>query len=100
MSLLILACCSAGLALVASKARDVSPPPPPLPNSASRVQASQDSSAIEMARPTLELADAILPTVPKPATPDNTQTVLVSKSTKGGGKAKMRPGPTKNGRYV
>ena len=89
--------CSAGLALAASKAQDI--PPPALPN-ASQAQASQGSSAIEPARPILELADATLPAVPKPTTPNNTQTALVSKSTKGSGKAKMHPGPTKNRRYV
>ena len=93
-------CCSAGLALAASKAQDIPPPPPPLPDSTSRAQASQDGSAIETATPILELVDAVLPAVPKTATPDDTQTALVGKSTKGGGKAKMHPSPTKNGRYV
>ena len=97
-TLLILVCCSAGLALAASKARDIPPPPPPFPNSTSRPQASQDSPPIETARPILELADAVLPAVPKPATPDNTQTAPINKTTKGG-KARMRPSPTKNGRY-
>jgi len=96
--ILILVYCSAGLALAASKAQDI--PPLPLPDT-SQTQASQDSSTIETAKPILELADVVLPAaIPKPTMPDNTQTVLVSKSTKGSGKAKMRPDPTKNGRYI
>ena len=93
-------CCSAGLALAASKAQDIPPLPPPLPDSTSRAQASQDGSAIETATSILKLVDAVLPAVPKTATPDDTQTAPVGKSTKGGGKVKMRPSPTKNGRYV
>ena len=95
-------CYSAGLALAESKTRDIPPPPPSPPftdSTSARPQASQDSSAIETARPILELADAVLPAVPKPATLDDTQSAPVSKTTKGG-KAKMRPSPTKNGRYV
>ena len=95
--LILLVYCSAGLALAASKAQDI--PPPALPDT-SQIQASQGSSAIEPARPILKLADATLPTVPKPTTPNDTQTTLVSKSTKGSGKAKMHPGPTKNGWYI
>jgi len=88
---------SAGLALAASKARDISPPALlDIP----QTQASQGNSAIETARPILELADATLPAVPKPTMPDDAQTAPVGKSTKGSGKAKMHPGPTKNGRCV
>ncbi|KAL4080259.1 hypothetical protein V8B97DRAFT_2020918 [Scleroderma yunnanense] len=54
------------------------------------------------ASPILELADTILPAMMStiPTVPEDNPAVLVSKLTKGSGKAKMHPGPTKNGWYV
>ena len=49
----------------------------------------------------LELADAVLPAaVSMPAPLNNTTMPVGSKTTKGSGKAKMQPGPTKNGWYI
>ncbi|KAI5992513.1 hypothetical protein EDD15DRAFT_2197084 [Pisolithus albus] len=94
----------AALALAASKARDTptlslldTSQEPPLGSGANETQSST--------RPILELEHAIVPAAtPLPSTPgtlDITPTPApVSKSTKGSGKAKMRPGPTKNGRNL
>lgn len=96
---------SAVLALAASKARDI-PPFPALDHP--QESPSSSSGAIETPlkiRPTLELEHAVLPAATfvsssMPATVDNSAGVSASKSTKGGGKAKMRPGPAKNGRNL
>ncbi|KAI5994181.1 hypothetical protein EDD15DRAFT_2435236 [Pisolithus albus] len=92
------------LALAASKARDT-PPIPALDHP--QESSSSSSGSIETplkTTPILELEHAILPAATSissmPATVNNSVGVPTSKSTKGGGKAKMRPGPTKNGRNL
>ncbi|KAI6004767.1 hypothetical protein EDD15DRAFT_2444292 [Pisolithus albus] len=95
----------AALATAASKARDI--PALPLLDIPQGLPSGSASSnnAPSNAKPILELEHAILPaaTPPLPAIPmmaDNAAVASVSKSTKGGGKAKMHPGPAKNGQYV
>jgi len=78
------------LALAANKAREI----PPLPFPDTSQANSMAAIELQLNAEILELADAILP-----AALDNTTTSVI-KSTKGGGKAKMWPGPTKNRRYV
>jgi len=88
---------SAALALAANKAREIPPLPLPDTSQANFMAAPEPQSNARI----LELADAVLPAaVSTPAPLDNTTMPVGSKPTKGGGKAKMRPGPTKNGRYV
>ncbi|KAI6036056.1 hypothetical protein PISMIDRAFT_12317 [Pisolithus microcarpus 441] len=94
----------AALALAASKARDTptlslldTSQEPPLGSGANETQSST--------RPILELEHAIVPAATSlPSIPGmldiTTTPAPVSKSTKGNGKAKMRPGPTKNGRNL
>lgn len=101
---LILIQSSAALALAASKARDTptlslldTSQEPPLGSGANETQSST--------RPILELEHAIVPAATSlPSIPGmldiTTTPAPVSKSTKGNGKAKMRPGPTKNGRNL
>ncbi|KAI5980856.1 hypothetical protein EDD15DRAFT_2421529 [Pisolithus albus] len=93
------------LALAASKARGT-PPIPALDHP--QESSSSSSGSIETplkATPNLELEHAILlaamsvsPSMP--ATVNNSVGASASKSTKGGGKAKMQPGPAKNGRNL
>ncbi|KAI5995916.1 hypothetical protein EDD15DRAFT_2420965 [Pisolithus albus] len=93
------------LALAASKARGT-PPIPALDHP--QESSSSSSGSIETplkATPNLELEHAILPAAMSvspsmPATVNNSVGASASKSTKGGGKAKMRPGPAKNGRNL
>ena len=85
------------LTFAANKAREI--PPLSLPDTSQ----ANSTAAIEP-QPNariLKLADAVLPAaVSTPAPLDNTTMPVGSKPTKGSGKAKMRPGPTKNGWYV
>ncbi|KAI6005997.1 hypothetical protein EDD15DRAFT_2215265 [Pisolithus albus] len=97
----------AALALAASKARDVPTLPlldtsqePPVPSSSTNSQNTPSN-----AKPILELEDAVLPAATPtlstvPAIVDNAPVASVIKPAKGGGKAKMRPGPAKNGRNL
>ncbi|KAI5990939.1 hypothetical protein EDD15DRAFT_2197730 [Pisolithus albus] len=86
----------AALALATHKVREMPPLPPH--------DTSQKPSAVIEARssagPVVELADAVLPAGTLSTTADNSKVDSVSKSSKGSGKAKMRPGPTKNGRNL
>ncbi|KIK13960.1 hypothetical protein PISMIDRAFT_17617 [Pisolithus microcarpus 441] len=99
----------AALALAASKAQDILPPPLLDASQESLPSAMGSNETAFKARPVLELEDAILPTAtstpsvpstPSPPVVDNNIAASVNKSTKGSGKAKMRPGPAKNGRHV
>ena len=88
---------SAALALAANKAREI-PPLPLLDTSQANSTAAID---LQPNARILELADAVLPAVVSTPAPLNNTTMPVgSKPTKGSGKAKMWPGPTKNGWYV
>ncbi|KAI5990605.1 hypothetical protein EDD15DRAFT_2279342 [Pisolithus albus] len=80
----------AALALAASKARDI--PPLPLLDPS---QESQPSCMDHAVLPTATSPPSATST-PSPPVVDNSMAAPVSKSTKGG-KAKMRPGPAKNG---
>ncbi|KAI6004688.1 hypothetical protein EDD15DRAFT_2444064 [Pisolithus albus] len=98
----------AALALAASKARDI--PPLPLLNPSQEWQPScmGSNETASKVRPILELEDTVLLTAtsppsaastPSPPVVDNSMAAPVSKSTKGC-KAKMHPGPAKNGRNL
>ncbi|KAI6137697.1 hypothetical protein BKA82DRAFT_4369942 [Pisolithus tinctorius] len=87
----------AALAAAANKARAVE-----LPLALNIPQESQSSytATTEMqsgAPCILKLSDAVLPAV---TMPEDTPAMSASKSTKGTGKGRMRPGPTRNGRNL
>ncbi|KAI5993503.1 hypothetical protein EDD15DRAFT_2518825 [Pisolithus albus] len=95
----------AALAIAASKARDI--PTLPLLDTSQALPPSSASSnnTPSNTKPILDLEDAVLPAATPsattiPAIVDNALVTSVSKSAKGGGKAKMRPGPAKNGRNL
>ncbi|KAI6007022.1 hypothetical protein EDD15DRAFT_2190659 [Pisolithus albus] len=95
----------AALAIAASKARDI--PTLPLLDTSQALPSSSASSnnTPSNTKPILDLEDAVLPAATPsattiPAIVDNAPVTSVSKSAKGGGKAKMRPGPAKNGRNL
>ena len=85
------------LAFAADKAQEI--PPLPLPDTS-----QANSTAViepQLNARILELADAVLSAaVSTPALLDNTTMPVGSKPTKRSGKAKMQPGPTKNGWYI
>ncbi|KAI6119527.1 hypothetical protein EDD16DRAFT_927569 [Pisolithus croceorrhizus] len=92
----------AALALAASKARDI----PPLDTTQeSRSNSIDPDNVTSNAMPVLELESAVLPAATLalstiPTVVDDTASASVNKSAKGSGKAKMRPGPAKNGRNL
>lgn len=90
----------AALALAAHKAREIPLLPP---RDASEIPQSSPSATITTesnTRPVLELINATLPAATTFDTLDNNMVDSRSKPNKGSGKAKMRPGPTKNGRNL
>ncbi|KAI6035907.1 hypothetical protein BKA83DRAFT_4119883 [Pisolithus microcarpus] len=86
----------AALALAAHKVREMPPLPPHDTSQKPAVAIETQSSA----GPVVELADAVLPATTVSAMANNSKVDSVCKSSKGSGKAKMRPGPTKNGRNL
>ncbi|KAI6011235.1 hypothetical protein BKA83DRAFT_4502797 [Pisolithus microcarpus] len=95
----------AALALAASKVRDI--PPLPLLDTSQESPSGCTSSndATLNTKPILELQYAVLPAVTPtpsmiPAKVDSAPVVSANQSAKGGGKAKMRLGPAKNGRNL
>ncbi|KAI5997086.1 hypothetical protein EDD15DRAFT_2194754 [Pisolithus albus] len=90
----------AALALAAHKAWEIPLPPPhdasEMPQPSSAVTIATESST----RPVLEPIGVTVPAATISVTLDNSTADSRSKPSKGNGKAKMRPGPTKNGRYV
>ncbi|KAI6004749.1 hypothetical protein EDD15DRAFT_2359531 [Pisolithus albus] len=95
----------AALAIAAGKVRDI-PELPPLDTSQGLPSGSTCSNNVPSnAKPILELEDAVLPAATPtlstvPTMVDNAPVASVVKPAKGGGKAKMRPGPAKNGRNL
>ncbi|KAI5991909.1 hypothetical protein EDD15DRAFT_2197341 [Pisolithus albus] len=90
----------AALALAAHKAREIALPPPhdasEMPQSSPAVTIATESST----RPVLEPIGVTLPAATISVTPDSNTADSRSKPSKGNGKAKMHPGPTKNGRNL
>ncbi|KAI6024791.1 hypothetical protein BKA83DRAFT_4124647 [Pisolithus microcarpus] len=90
----------ATLALAAHKAREIPLPPPhdasEMPQSSPAATIATESST----RPVLEPINVTLPAATISVTLDNSTVDSRSKPSKGNGKAKMHPGPTKNGRNL
>ncbi|KAI6017724.1 hypothetical protein PISMIDRAFT_15372 [Pisolithus microcarpus 441] len=90
----------AALALAAHKAQEIPLPPP---HDASEMLQSSPTATIateSSTRLVLEPTDVTLPAATISVMLDNSMADSRSKPSKGNGKAKMHPGPTKNGWYI